>query len=674
MTNTLEKINQDLHKKTLEKISEVRQKRESEGYVNFDSYFINSFLEELFDELKDFDEAVQTKNDIELTYVDRNKFDADLCVKIPTLLQKYKKDYVREVVPKLIDFLNNSKLKDKIAKIESIGIYLNLSLKDEYLLSALKDVFSKSKKYWENDLNKKKDIVVDYSSPNVAKHLHAGHIRSTIIGHVLSNIYEKNWYTAHRVNHINDWGGFGFLIEWYLRWKDILPEFKNKNDLLFYIYTTYRKAEKASKSEEEFENVKSDLEKYFDTLSYNDFLNSYSDYIEASKEKFAKLEAGEEKIVNLWQEMVAWSLADFDKFYNLLNIHHDYVIWESFYAPLGVKLIEDLEKKWIVVLYTQELADKDIKKLQEKLDKEEITQKSFEATKEEILRDIWAYVIPLENFERFVVLKADKSSIYATRDLAAIKYRADNYNPDKIIYEVGQEQAEHFDKLFKSAKKIGLENIDFKHIYHWFYVDAKTKKKLSSRDWASNVIKLIEESIKYFKAKYQDNNELSAEEVNDISYKLAIGSIIFNDIKQDKKNPVWISTDIQKTCESFEESWGAYVMYSIVRAKSILRKIDNFDESNFDIKNENLENIEKQILNEITRFPLVVKQAWESHNPAVITEFALTLARYYNSYYNAFRVIDWGKIVYKRAYITSAVAKVLENALNTCHIQVPERM
>jgi len=675
--NKLQELNNNLHTKTLEKINEIREKRKNDWYIDFDSYFINLFLVNLFDVLKDFDDAINSKEDLELTYVDRNKFDADLCVKIPSLLQKYKKDYVREVVPKLIDFLNDSRLvkENIISKIDWIWIYLNISLNDNFLFSSLEDVFSKDSKFWENDLKKQKDIVVDYSSPNVAKHLHAGHIRSTIIGHVLANIYEKNWYATHRVNHINDWGGFGFLIEWYLKWKEKLPEFENKNDLLFFIYTIYRKAEKSSKAEEEFELSKNDLENYFDISTYSNFLESYNKYIEASKEKFAKLESWDEKIVELWEKMVKWSLADFEKFYNLLWIHHDYVIWESFYAPLWVELVEELEKKWKVVLYTEDLADKDIQKLQEKLEKEEITEKIFEATKEEILRDIWAYVVLLDNFERFVVLKSDKSSIYATRDLAAIKYRADNYNPDKIIYEVGQEQAEHFDKLFKSAKKIGLENIWFEHIYHGFYVDAKTKKKLSSRDWASNVVKLITESIEFFRNKYKDSTEFTKEQIEDIAYKMAIGSIIFNDIKSDKKNPVAISSDIQKTCETFEESGWAYVMYSIVRANSILAKIENLDDIKLEEVNlENLDNIEKQILNEITRFSLVVKQASETSNPAVIIEFVLTLARYYNSYYNSHRVIDNDKVIKHRIFITKATSKVLMNALNICHIQVPERI
>jgi arginyl-tRNA synthetase len=136
-----------------------------------------------------------------------------------------------------------------------------------------------------------------------------------------------------------------------------------------------------------------------------------------------------------------------------------------------------------------------------------------------------------------------------------------------------------------------------------------------------------------------------------------------------------INSNLQKTFESFEESWGAYVMYSIVRANSILKKVWDFKFSEFEkIDIENLDNIEKQILNEITKFPLIVKQAWENHNPAVIAEFTLTLSRFYNSYYNSHRVLDNDKVIYSRVFITNAVSIVLKNALKICHIDVPERI
>lgn len=679
--NLLEIKNTQLDWDVKEKIKEIKRLKLLNWYIDYQSYEINKILIDFFNTLKSFDESIKSIDDIELTFIDRNKFDADLCIKLPTLLQKYKKDYWKEIIPKIVELLNNSTMKNSgiISKIEVVGIYINITLSDSFLLSTLGDIFLKWNNYWENDTHKWESILVDYSSPNVAKHLHAGHIRSTIIGHVLSNLYNSNWYYTHRVNHINDWGGFWFLIEGYNRWKDKLNHFEIKNDLLFYIYTLYRKWEKISKSIEEYNRLSeddiNDLKKYYGVfLTYDDFCLVFEEFVKSWKNRFNNLEKWHKDEVELWEKMVTWSMEDFNNFYNLLWIHQDYTVWESFYSEYWRKLVLELEKEWKVVLYSQELANEDIRKLETLLREEKITDRVFETSKEEILRDIWAYVIPLDNFERFVVLKADKSSIYATRDLGAIKYRCETFSPSRVIYEVWQEQAEHFDKLFKSAKKIWIEWVDFTHVYHWFYVDSKTKKKLSSRDGASNVQKLINESIIFFRNKY-NNSDFSNEEIEDIAYKLAIWSIIFNDIKSDKKNPVSISNNIKEACESFEEAGWAYVMYSIVRAKSILAKIDNLDKislENIDICK--LDNIEKIIINEINRYPLIIKQAQENDNPSTLIDYVLNLSRSYNSYYNSHRVINEWKIVEQRVIITQAFIQVARNALNICNIQIPNRI
>lgn len=673
--NKLQNINKNLHKSILKKKDEIIKKRQTKWYIDFQSYRINILKKDFFEELTNFDESIKDISQIELTFVDRNKFDADLCIKLPTLLAKYKRDYTKDIVPKLINFIKNStKLNNKIAKLEWIWIYLNISLKDSFLISSLDDVFDKDKNYWQNDLFKWQNVVFDYSSPNVAKHLHAWHIRSTIIWHVLANIYEANWYTVHRINHINDFWWFGFLIEWYNRWKDQLNQFTNKNDMLFFIYTIYRKAEKRN-NKKEFENLKQEdkqeLQNYFWRFNnFEEFEKLFIEFKNKAWKVFFNLESWNEYEVSIWQKMVSWSMEDFNKFYDLLNINLDYIIWESFYAKDWVELVLNLEKKWIVVFYDENEAKKDLDLLKKSFENWEI--KDISILSEEIKRDIWAYVIKLSNFERFVVLKQDKSSIYATRDLQAILYRYQIFTPSQIIYEVWQEQREHFDKLFKSAQKIGLKNSIFKHIYHWFYIDEETKKKLSSRDWASNVLKLIEESIAYFEEKYKNSQDFSYEEIKDIAKKIAIWSIIFNDIKQDKKKSISIPKDSKKACISFEESWWAYVMYSIARANSILKKAQNIKTVKKDeIK---LEKQEKILINEIMRFPLVVNSILEFDNQATLIEYILDLCRTYNSYYNAYRVIHWNEVISHRIMITKAFLIVSKNAMQMCNIDVPEKM
>lgn len=674
----LDKFNLDLHNKTLETKKKVDLEREIKWYVDFDNYNIN-ILKNSFLEIFKNVWYVEYEDEMDLTFTDRNKFNSDITIKLPNLISKYKwSGYIKDVVPKLITILNNSNLVSEwiITNIEQKWIYINISLNDEYLFKSMWQVLDLWSKYWENDIHKWESVVIDYSSPNTAKHLHAWHIRSTIIGHVLSNLYDSNWYVAHRVNHLNDWGGFGNLIEWYERWKDIMPNFEIENDMLFFIYTIFRKWEKASSDIDEFNKfTKEDileLKKYYwEFVNYEDFAELFLIFKNNSANRFYNLEKWKKQEVHLWEKMVKWSMDDFNKFYNLLWIHQDYIIWESFYSKMWKNIVLDLEKKWKVLFYEEKNALNDISLLKIELDNEKITEKEYENIKNEILNDIWCYLVPLDNFERFVILKKNESTIYATRDLAAIKYRNDIYNPSRIVYEVWQEQGEHFDKLFKSSNKIWIENINFSHVYHWFYVDSESKKKLSSRDWASNVQNLINSSIKYFTNKYEWSNDFTKIEVKDLSYKLAIWSIIFNDLNKDKKSSVLISKDITEACKIFEASWGAYIMYAFARAKSILWKYSNNIPDLNDIELNKLEDIEKKIINQFNKYPLIIKNASDNDNPAILAEYLLNLSRNFNTFYNAYRVLDWSDY---RLKILESFIVIIKNWMNLLHIEVPNKI
>ena len=674
----LDKINLDLHDKIIETKKKVDITREIKWYIDFDIYNINILKNNFFEIFKG-NWNVESIDEIDLSFTDRSRFNSDITIKLPVLISKYKwSDYVKIIVPKLIKILNNSNLFLEwiITNVDQIWIYINITLDDNYLFNCMSQVLDLWKKYWVNDLHKWKSVVIDYSSPNIWKHLHAGHIRSTIIWHVLSNLYDSNWYFAHRVNHSNDWGWFGNLIEWYERWNDIMPKFDIDNDMLFFIYTLFRKWEKYSSNIDEFEKLTEEnileLKKYYwkfkDYESFNKLIN---DFKIKSGIRFNNLEKWNKQEVELWKNIVDWSMNDFNKFYDLLWIHQDYLIWESFYSEKWKNLVLDLEKVWKVVFYEEINASNDILLLEKELKNNNITKKEFESMESEILNDIWSYLIPLDNFERFIVLKKDKTTIYATRDLAAIKYRSEIYKPSRIVYEVWQEQSEHFDKLFKSSIKIWIKDIEFSHIYHWFYVDSNTKKKLSSRNWASNVQNLIKSSIGYFANKYKWNINFTKKEIKELAYKLAIWSIIFNDLNKDKKSAIFISSDIDESCKTFEASGWAYIMYAFARANSILwkywKKIPNFK----DIELKNLENIEKILINQFNKYPLIIKKASENDNPAILAEYLLTLARNFNTFYNAYRVLDWSN--YRLKLLESFII-IIENWMNVLHIRLPNKI
>ncbi|MBI3633322.1 MAG: arginine--tRNA ligase [Candidatus Vogelbacteria bacterium] len=380
--------------------------------------------------------------------------------------------------------------------------------------------------------------------------------------------------------------------------------------------------------------------------------------------------------------MKEWSLEDFNKFYDLVNIHHDYTLGESFYAARGDILVQDKLSSGEIVLFTDELAKNELNFLQAELEASRITQEIFTRLQAEVENDIGVSVVLLKNHKRFLVKKSNGTTLYATRDLAGIEHKVETFHPARLVYEVGGEQTEYFRNLFEAARVLNLvenESVDLTHVAHGLYVDSKTGKKLSSREGAESVERLIKESIKYFRAKYdQRSNEefpLSADEKDANAKKLAVGSIAFNDIKQDKKFPIAFDQDIEKNIKSFEESGGAYIMYSLARARSIIRKSD-VKPADAMVGTEDYKDLSEDevgITKMIAEYPRVILKSASLDSPSILAGYLLDLANAYNSYYEKYKVLEKGKLLYPhRLLVTNAVATVLDNGLKLCHAEAPE--
>ena len=587
----------------------VVSRRKKMGYVSAVHYFLSALSKSLGIE------------GAKVEFLDRTAFGADVALTVPTLLRAGSKEYVSKTVPELVSKMKESALarEGQIVSVESKGIYVNVRFADRYFYETIVGLIETlGTTYGESDIKKNENVAVDYSSPNVAKHLHAGHIRSTIIGHVLSNLYEAVGYTAHRINHINDWGGFGFLMEAYARWGEKELEYENKNDFLYSLYTQYRALEKEADLREgaPFEEFKS-----------------------AADARFRRLEAGEKTEVELWQKMVSWSLADFQKFYDLINIHPDYTVGESFYAESGKDLVTT-------------------------------ALKNGTATNED-----GAAIVHLDGETEFPIRRGDESTIYATRDLAALAYRASEFMAKRMVYVVGQEQTDYFAKLFRAADILGIlpTGTVLEHVPFGFYVAASNKKKLSSREGAQNVIALVTNTITYFAEKYPHLGE------SDIK-AIAVGSICFNDIKKNRMMAVELDTgNVRKMIRGFEESGAAYVMYAIARARSIVRKsggvVPTASDAVLKVEETFLLPVETGLMKRLADLPAVIARAAETNEPSVLAEALVRIAQDYNSYYEQCPVMV-GEVVQfpHRLALTQALATVLTNGLRLCHVDVPERM
>jgi len=320
------------------------------------------------------------------------------------------------------DLENKIKPTNNIESIKATGPYVNFFMKKDAFVKALtiKQQIKKS-----ND-----KVVIEYSSPNIAKPFHIGHLRSTVIGQSLNNIYSQLGYKTIAINHLGDWGTqFGILIAAYKKWPVNLKKDPIKN--LMEIYVRFNK----------------ECEK-------NESLR------ETGKEWFKKLEDKDKEAVELWKEFKEISLKEFEIIYSQLGVKFDHYIGESFYSEKMNKIYKDLEKKNLLV-------------------------KSEGA----IIVDLEKYDMP-----PLIMKKSDGATTYSTRDLASAIYRYEEFKFDKMLYEVGSEQSLHFKQFFKVLELMGYKWVkDCYHVSHGVY-KFKDKKMSTREGSVVFVEDLIEEA------------------------------------------------------------------------------------------------------------------------------------------------------------------------------------
>lgn len=622
--------------------------------------------------------------DVRIDLIERAKFHADLTVKVPGMLKKGgPKVFIAEHLPRLVRALSEDEFSGVFSEVTATGIYANLRLSDAWLIQAVGRIADFDGVYGTQNALADRAYVVDYSSPNVAKRLHAGHIRSTIIGHILSNLYDASGATVYRVNHINDFGGFGYTLQGYRQFAEQFPAGMNENDRLIEIYSIRRALERVAGSGQDAADWDpadaSVLERYLPEVK--DLASAQAaaaQFTTDSDQRFAALEAGDEEEVRLWQDLVAVSLASFDEFYDQLGISFDFVLGESLYLQAGTAVVERALRDGTAVVYTRELADRDLAQLRARADDGTLSAQEYESAARAIAKDVGATVVPLDKGERYVVVRADGRSIYATRDIGAVEIRTDLFKATDLVYVVGQEQRVHFDRLFRAAERLGLIQDGLPrtlHVYFGFYVDATSGKKLSSRDSVSNVMGLLAAAFDYFRASLSDRISGGEAEIAAAARALAVGSLVFNDLKKDLRSAVEIdSHDMQRTITEFERSGGAYVIYAAVRARSILRRVSDRGLAVEAVGSEGSEGLDDQealLALRLLTLPDEIVAAAEQSNPSVLVRHMLEISNIYNSYYSRAHVISDETVNPVRYQLTKATANALTSALEICHIEVP---
>ncbi len=501
---------------------------------------------------------------------------------------------------------------EEIEKIEVAGGYLNFFINKSILAKEVLEEISKNEQYGKSEIGKEKNIVIDYSAPNIAKPFHIGHLRSTVIGGALYNIYKYLGYNVTGVNHLGDYGTqFGKLIEGYKMWG---KEYDIEKDPINELTKIYIRINEACKNDEQI--------------------------LENCRNNFKKLEDGDSYCVEIWKKFRELSLQEFQKVYDLLGSKFDSWNGESFYSDKMPEVIEILEK----------------------------TGKLIESQ--------GAKIIDLEDKginTPCIIEKSNGSTTYATRDLAAILYRARTYDFDKALYVTSYEQVLHFKQVFEVAKLLGLDEKYTKGLEHVsFGMVLLPEGKMSTRE--GNIIKLedlLNEAISRAKEIIEQKNP-DLENKEEVAKKVGIGAVIFNDMSSSRiKDEVfdW------NTILNFQGETGPYIQYTYVRTKSVLEKAGYLPKMD-EIKIEKLvDEYSLTILKLIYNFEDVLIQVTDKNEPSILARYLIDLAKAYSSFYNENKIIVKDKDIQNaRVYLTYATSEVLKQGANLLGIQMPEKM
>lgn len=494
-----------------------------------------------------------------------------------------------------------------LSEIKVIGGYLNFYVDKAQYAQQIIDKYNNATDYGCSDQGKDKTICIDYSSPNVAKNFHVGHLRTTIIGNSLYKIFSKLGYKVVRINHLGDWGTqFGKLIVAYKKW-----------------------GSREAVEEKGIEELMDIYVKFHEEAEKDDSLN------DEARAWFLKMEQGNEEALEIWQWFRDISLKEFMRVYNILGMEFDSFAGESFYRDKTADVIKRL-------------------------------------TDDDLLKESQgAMIVPLDEYDMppCIVAKKDGSSIYATRDLAAILYRKATYNFDRCLYVTGLEQKLHFAQVFKVIELMG--NDYAKNLVHIPYGLVSLKSgKISSRK--GNVIfaeDLLRESINKTTSIIEEKNP-DIPDKEEVAKQVGIGAIIFNDLYNQRIKDVIF--DWNKLL-NFDGETGPYVQYTYARASSVLRKIGEVP----DTIDYTLLTDEASIglLKEIERYPQVIKDAAERYEPSVIARYSIDLAHAFNKFYHECQInVEDETTKYTRTNVVKIARYIIKDALSLLGIQCPEQM
>jgi arginyl-tRNA synthetase len=528
------------------------------------------------------------------------------CFKLAKQLRKSPAQIAQDISQQLADRIT---LEGPFIRIEAAGPYVNIAINRALLIeSVLVRVFATKDAYGTSTEGEGKVIVVDYSSPNIAKPFGIAHIRSTVIGNAICKLYAALGYHIIGINHLGDWGTqFGKLMVAYRQWGDETRLVQEGIDYLVKIYIEFGNRAKEDPSLDD-----------------------------EARAWFKRLEEQDPEAVALWQRFRDLSLEEFNKYYEELDIHFDYIQGEAFYNDRLQDTIEYI--------------------------KERVPTEMSEG----------ALIVRLDEvgIDTPVILqKSDEASTYHTRDFAAALYRLQNYDPDRILYIVGTPQILHFRQLFAVLEKMGEDPAKFVHVpfgnmtYSGKMMSTRKGNFVLLRDVLQRSVELADQIIS---AK---NPDLANKE--EIAKQIGIGAVIFGDLTNDR------TRDVDFTWEkvlNFEGDTAPYLQYTHARICSIKRKavLDVQSDVQFNLL---IDSHEFELAKLLDQFPSIVAESAQAYKPNILTNYLITLAQAFNQFYNHCPILKEVEALRDaRLLLAEDVRIVLAMGLGLLGIHSPEEM
>jgi arginyl-tRNA synthetase len=531
----------------------------------------------------------------------------------------------RDIAQELVNRLPADDLFDK-PEIAGPG-FINLRFNSAWLAQQVQQV-ARGDRLGVAPVAKPRTLVIDFSSPNVAKPMHVGHLRSTIIGDSLARLLRFQGHKVITDNHLGDWGTqFGMLLYGYKHFRDeaALQADPVREMVRLYIH----------------------VRKLIDVADDDAAEAAANPVAEACRQETAKLHAGDPENVKLWQQFMPWCLGEIEPIYRRLGVHFDYTYGESFYNPQLADVVGDLLRRGIA---------------------EEGAQ--------------GAVVIKFgENEPPALIRKRDGAFTYTTTDLATIRYRMEQWQPDALLYVVDFRQALHFKNLFEIARRWGCRDVALEHI-SFGSVLGNDRKPIKTREGgAVELGELLDEAARRAEKTYQEikergeESELSPEGLSRVYEVVGLGAVKYADLSQNRESDYVFNWDKMLATDG---NTATYMQYAYARNRSIFRK---GDEDAAPLRSQPplplLGTAEERALAlQLLRFPEALAAAAEDYRPHLITAYLWDLAKTYSGFFQNCPVLkaETPALRLSRLLLCDLTARVIQKGLDLLGIQTVERM